>query len=583
MNKKTTIRLSLSVILLCLLTAIITGCGTNPIKNQYRILCLFTVIAVFIVYVVLRSLNQKSVSKKPEMLNQKAEFLETLSVSLTIISGTMFRCAYVLSSGLYERQHDAGAYTGILTDFINPGHIGYTEFIYKFGKIPDMNPYSYFGYFHPPVHYVISAIWVKLNTLLGVPEDLAFENLQIMPLIYSCLCLILAYKIFKLIGIRGKGLNIALLLVTFHPSFIIMSGSINNDMLTYLLMSVTIYSALLFIKERSLKSMIFIALSIGFGMLTKLNSVVIAFPVGLIFLINLIRVITKNHDSGNDDDRNANKDVNKNANKNSNKDANKDTILEWIKRYILFAIIVMPIGLSWILRNIIRFGVKPGATSPGVGSPMYTGAYNLWERVGIPNLANLRFDFPFHPLNGSACHNIWAIMMHTSLFAEEYPTEIDGIILLLCQITFAIGLIVAFITAVWLVYITVKMISKKGTSLLTDINKQNGLFVLCGYLSAVISFAAFGIFYPYTCSSDFRYMSISLLFIAIAVGLGNEVAGADRTDSGEVCSSAGNKNDEISDGGVVRNSAKWLVQVINIGLIMVLILSNLVYMFWGRW
>ena len=98
-------------------------------------------------------------------------------VFMIILLGVLARCGYVLLSGLYERQHDAGAYTGMGTDFVNPGHIGYIEYIYKFHKLPDLNPYELFAYYHPPLHHMISFLWLQLNIMLGVTEDLAFENL----------------------------------------------------------------------------------------------------------------------------------------------------------------------------------------------------------------------------------------------------------------------------------------------------------------------------------------------------------------------------------------------------------------------
>ena len=112
---------------------------------------------------------------------------ENTIVFLLILLGVLLRCGYVLLSGLYDRQHDAGAYTGMGTDFINPGHIGYIEYIYKFHKLPDLNPYELFAYYHPPLHHFISFLWLQLNIFAGVAEDLAFENLQILPLFYSCL------------------------------------------------------------------------------------------------------------------------------------------------------------------------------------------------------------------------------------------------------------------------------------------------------------------------------------------------------------------------------------------------------------
>ena len=65
-------------------------------------------------------------------LKASQRFNENTIVFMMLLFGILLRCSYVLLSGLYDRQHDAGVYTGIETDFVNPGHIGYIEYIYKF-------------------------------------------------------------------------------------------------------------------------------------------------------------------------------------------------------------------------------------------------------------------------------------------------------------------------------------------------------------------------------------------------------------------------------------------------------------------
>ena len=94
-------------------------------------------------------------------------------------------------------------------------------------------------------------------------------------------------------------------------------------------------------------------------------------------------------------------------------------ILEWVKNYCIFGVIVAPIGLSWIVRNLIRFGEKPGVPVPGETSPMYTATFSLWERLGIPSFSDWNFAFPFHPISARACNNTWVIMYNTTLFSDE--------------------------------------------------------------------------------------------------------------------------------------------------------------------
>ncbi len=455
---------------------------------------------------------------------------EDSAVTMVIFLGVLLRCGYVLLSGLYDRQHDAGVYTGIATDFVNPGHIGYIEYIYKFHKLPDLNPYELFAYYHPPLHHLLSFLWLQVNIFLGVAEDMAFENLQVLTLLYSCLCMVVTHRILKILDIRGNGLLIGLSFVVFHPATIVMAGSVNNDMLTILFMCLTLYLSLRWIRAKNLKNLILLALSIGFGMITKLNSAVLAIPLALVFLMHFVTVI---------------------------KTREKSAILRWVKNYALFGAVVCPIGLSWIIRNLILFGEKPGVPVPGETSPMYTALYSLWSRLGIPGLADWRIPFPFHPISAKACNNTWVIMLHTSLFAEEYPTDLPDILLVLCQITFVLAILLSVATAILLVVV---LLNRKT-------RLEDRVFLLVGYVVMLVSFAAFVVVYPYTCSSDFRYVAICLVYIAIALGLGNQYF--------------------LSDSRIVQGfwakKAPAVMHLINWGILTVLLFIQVIYVFWERW
>lgn len=514
---KTTLCITLTIILSCLLTAIAQGSSFFYSSHSAKIsvlVCLFIVYAGTFLYFKFSN-----------------RLTENTFVFMLILLGVFLRCSYVLLSGLYDRQHDAGAYTGMGTPFVNPGHIGYIEYIYKFHRLPDINPYELFAYYHPPLHHIISFLWLQINIWLGVAEELAFENLQILPLLYSCLCMMVTWKILKVLEIRENGLYIGLGFMVLHPATIIMAGSVNNDMLTILFMCLTILYSLKWIRSRDLKGLIRLALVIGFGMITKLNSAVLAIPLGIIFLMHFISVL---------------------------REKDKTIFMKWLKNYCIFAVIVIPIGLSWIIRNLIRFGEKPGVPVPGETSPMYTAAYSLWERLGIPSLADWHFDFPFHPISASACNNTWVIMFHTSLFAEEYPTNLPDILLSLCQIIFILGVFLGITTAILLFCV---LLSKKTRS-------EDTVFLLTGYIIMLISFAAFVIIYPYTCSSDFRYVAICLVYASIALGLGNKYYLS------------------FSPLQAINRSAKIkavCMQVINACTVLVLTGITLIYLFWERW
>lgn len=225
-----------------------------------------------------------------------------------------------------------------------------------------------------------------------------------------------------------------------------------------------------------------------------------------------------------------------------------------MKNYLIFAVIVMPIGLSWIVRNLIRFGEKPGVPVPGETSPMYTETFSLWERLGIPSLSDWNFAFPFHPISAKACCNTWVIMFHTSLFGEEYPVDLPDVLLVLCQITFS-----------WLSFSGSPLPFAHCSAPKQKTSREDRVFLLVGYVIMLVSFAAFVIIYPYTCSSDFRYVAICLLYIAIAIGLGNRyyLSVPAVCTKNRICQAA--------------------MHVINAGIITILTFINLIYIFWDRW
>ena len=476
------------------------------------------------------------------ILYKKGKLEEKEIVYAIIFTGMLFRCCYVLLSGLYDRQHDEGVYTGIATSQINPGHIGYIEYIYKFRKLPDFNPYQLFSYYHPPLHYVISGLWLIFLTSLGMPEDLAFENLQTLPLFYSGLFMLFTYRILKKTGAHGKGLYAGLFLVALHPALTIMSGSINNDMLSSLFLACCIDAVLRWNKEKNLKNLILIALFIGFGMLCKINTVIIAFPTGLLFLLDFVGII---------------------------RSKNRHLIICSIKNYILFGITAGSIGLSWILRNLILFHVKPGISSSTAASVMYTGHYGIWARIGAPAFSDWHFAFPFHPLSGDAIHNIWVIMFQTSLFAEVYPQNLSKFPLMLCQIVYPLAIWTALCSALLFFAAQFKKLKMKNQIYSntysnlnqTSIEKGNryeALFLSAGYFAFLLSFIAFSLKYPYTCSSDFRYIVICLIYIAIGLA-----------DSSRLYT------------GMTRSA--FLSRIIRIGVYTTLFLSSTIYMFWNQW
>lgn len=499
------------ILMLCLLTAVFQGIPAlqnSPKQGKILLISIvFLLYAGFLFY--LRAAGKLKVEA---------------AVFAVVLFGVLFRCAYVLLTGLYERQHDAGAFTGRATAFVNAGHIGYAEYIYKFGYLPRLNPYQLFAYYHPPLHHILSALWLSLQAALGVAEANAFENLQILTLLYSCLCIWTTERILRKLHVSGTGLCLGVFLVAAHPSFVIMAGSVNNDMLSVLFIALCIYAGLCWLEAHTFRNLMGIALCIGLGMITKLTVAAMAFPVGFLFLLYLIRIC---------------------------KSKDRKAIRICLIRFAVFGLICGVIGLSWVLRNLVLYGENPGVPVPGVTSPMYTQPFSWWQRFGIPAPADWHFEFPFHPISARAGCNTWVIMFQTALYGEVFPAGLPGFVLAFAQIAYALSILTAVLAFALFVITQVKMM--RGG------RKENSWFLLIGYFTYLLSFPLFAVKYPYTCSCDFRYIIVSLFFMAAGIGQAWEL--------------------------VKAGERKWFViltQAVTFGILVTLTLTTVVFATWNQ-
>ena len=128
-------------------------------------------------------------------------------------------------------------------------------------------------------------------------------------------------------------------------------------------------------------------------------------------------------------------------------------------------------------------------------------------------------------------------MFQTGLFAEAYPAGINDFLLSVAQIAYVCSIIAAVITTiVFIVDYAKRMFREFGKIKYslphpTDDEIASGVaktdtvinhlertaFLLFTYIFMIISFCLFVFKYPYTCSSDFRYMTAGLVFTSIGL------------------------------------------------------------------
>ena len=107
--------------ILCLLVTIVQGTSLSSIISRNTIMfCSILPIVVLVAMFIWLYIFDKD------------KITEDKVVFAIIFSAMLLHCCYVLLSGLYDRQHDEGVYTGIATTQVNPVHLVYIEYIYKF-------------------------------------------------------------------------------------------------------------------------------------------------------------------------------------------------------------------------------------------------------------------------------------------------------------------------------------------------------------------------------------------------------------------------------------------------------------------
>ena len=245
-------------------------------------------------------------------------------IILLFAAGFVIRLNYILGTYLTNtrrvRQHDLYKFGG------EKGHSAYIEHFYNNGfTMPDFDPTTKAQFYHPPLHHFLSALWMRLLTTFNMSYDRAISSLQFLTLFYSMCFLVVAERTLDKLKLRGLGKIIPLAIITFHPTFIIFSGSVNNDNLSTLFTLLAFYAALAWEKEPIMKNIMLIAVSVGLGMSTKLSVALITPAIAIIFLDKVIY--------------------------------NGKNFVSYFKQFVAFAFVCLPLGLWFYVRNSVKFDV----------------------------------------------------------------------------------------------------------------------------------------------------------------------------------------------------------------------------------
>ena len=381
-----------------------------------------------------------------------------------MLAGALFlRILYMTATPYTIRQHDVEGLGG-------QGHLGYMQLLWETGTLPQSDDWQFY---QPPLHHIISALWVKAGLLLGFSVERCVENIQLLTVFYSMAILVVLQKILAYFRLSPVFQLCALLFAAFHPTMLYMSSGINNDILMLLFFLLALLFAIRWYYRQTFGNILVLALCIGLGMMTKLSCGIVAVLVAPVLLYGFLKSRKKGRLAG---------------------------------QFAAFGAVCVPLGLWYSVRNFLRFG-QPFGYVPMLpeDSFQYVGNYSVFQRL---------FSLPFDQFTGSPYvsvaddHNIPMYVVKNSLFGEASYQSLAPFAWVLVYANLAMLLLIAAA----FVYCLVKGFGR-GPRLPLALLVGNVLLQAASYLNFCFQM-------PHACTMDVRYMASAILcggfFLALA-------------------------------------------------------------------
>lgn len=391
---------------------------------------------------------------------------------LVIIAGVVMRFGYMLYTPVFVRGHDVGSPGGY-------GHYAYIATIYNTFHLPQSDNGQFY---HPPIEHILCAAVARVYALLtGITDQqTVLESSRLVPCFASCASMLVCRRLFEELKLGRAALLTAMAVVAFHPTFFILSASINNDML----MVFFFLTALLYLARWSrrpvMKNMLLAALAAGLAAGTKLSGALAAVFAAVIVFIRLFRSVGKPSFPG------------------------------LFRQGIAYAAIFLPLCLWYPLRNYLLFGQPINYVLPlSKHSFLYVGFRSFAERFGFSGTGDL-FKNIYCSIFGD--YRLWVYTVKCSLFGEFTFSPIHNIAALVLTTLNTLLIALSLAAAVWCL---IRCRRARPFA-------RFGMAAVWALLIA--SFIWFYVKYPFTCTMDFRYIVPTVVTGATFLGLFQEEA-----------------------------------------------------------
>ena len=394
-------------------------------------------------------------------LKKKDELDSKKILEIIMIAGMIIGIGNMLGTHIFEKGYDQGF---VRSDA--KGHFGYILSLTE-GHLPQDYAEQHY---QPPLFHFLASIFVRLGQVCtnGNNED-AIQFTQIVNCSAYCFLLI-AVKNFIIELKAEKKYFWFMLIVAFQPAVMLMGLRGNNDMLAMFFIVLCLINTYRWYVKRDMKTIVMLAFSFGLGMMTKISVGTIALFTGGVMIYCVVE------------------------------DFKQKKYKEIICQLAVFAVICLPLGMWYSVRNFILFDQPFGYVQVlPINDPIYTGNVEWYKRFFDFNIIEL-IKHPF-----SLCpegHSIPIQVVKTSAFAEsKYNDNVFA-----SSIFVIVNLITIITSIVSTFYVVIK-------GKVCDNKIRFGAFIV--WLIIVVSFIQFNIQYPYLCTADYRYITITALLGAL--------------------------------------------------------------------
>ncbi len=408
------------------------------------------------------------------LLRRREEIPES-AVSLVIWMGVLIRILHVAYTPVGFFQNDLGMFAPD-----NYGNMGYVYYLYTYGTLPDVNPMSHYQFYHPPLHFAVCALLLRVAAFFGGDIGrMGVRYLQILPLVYSALTLLYFDKTAKKMKVPVTGRFLAVCAVAFLPYQILLSGAVNNDPPVLLFMVMSVYYALVWYEEPTALHIFQLALAIGLGMMTKIFAALVAPGIGVLMLMRAFQ-----------------------------------SRAEW-KRYLgqfcFFATVVFPLGLWYAVLRYVQFRM-PLTYAPGLpeDSIQNISRYSVWERFfdfsGAFTVPYIQWDRQ----EAFADHNIFTTLVKYAVFGEaDYSRVADTVRV--------VSVLMLWATMVLLLLLLAGIVLFLGDQTIA-VHVRTLVLVCIAVIFAM--YVKFCLEFTFICAMNIRYILAAIYLGMLAMGYG---------------------------------------------------------------